>query len=109
MAKPYRSWVLMLSRHQCRGCRRREDGSENVLIFKLVQRSWRPERIQVMLTMDELRAVDDWRFRRRMPSRASAIREILRIGLSAEGVVLAEEGARSHGYSILNGPSTPES
>jgi hypothetical protein len=46
----------------------------------------RGERVQMMLTADELRAVDDWRFRRRMPSRASALREIIRIGLSAEGV-----------------------
>jgi hypothetical protein len=65
----------------------------------------RPERLQVMLTAGELRALDDWRFRRRMPSRASAIREILRIGLSAEGVVLAEEGMRSKDFGVINGPN----
>jgi hypothetical protein len=62
-----------------------------------------------MLRGDELRALDDWRFRRRMPSRASAIREILRIGLSAEGVILAEDGVQSKDFGVLNGPLTPES
>jgi hypothetical protein len=32
----------------------------------------RGERLQVMLTDEELKALDDWRFSRRMPSRASA-------------------------------------
>jgi len=35
----------------------------------------RAERLQIMLTELELGAVDEWRFTRRMPSRASAIRE----------------------------------
>ncbi len=30
----------------------------------------RGERLQIMLTGDELVALDDWRFTRRMPSRA---------------------------------------
>ena len=38
----------------------------------------RGERLQIMLNEDELVAIDDWRFDRRMPSRASAIRELLR-------------------------------
>lgn len=48
----------------------------------------RPERLQIMLTEDELAALDDWRFQRRMPSRAAAVRELLKRGLAAEGVVL---------------------
>ena len=36
----------------------------------------RGERLQVMLTEAELQALDDWRFAKRMPSRASAIREL---------------------------------
>ena len=44
----------------------------------------RGERLQVMLTPDELRALDTWRFSRRMPSRAAAIRELLKRGLAAE-------------------------
>ena len=38
----------------------------------------RGERLQIMLSADELRAVEDWRFARRMPSRAAAVRELLR-------------------------------
>jgi hypothetical protein len=40
----------------------------------------RIERLQIMLTEDELAAIDDWRFARRMPSRAAAIREIVKRG-----------------------------
>ena len=45
----------------------------------------RGERLQIMLTREELRALDDWRFSKRMPSRASAVRELLKRGLTAEG------------------------
>ena len=38
-----------------------------------------------MLSPQELELVDDFRFRKRMPSRASAVRELLRRGLAAEG------------------------
>jgi hypothetical protein len=31
-------------------------------------------RLQIMLSPEEMRALEDWRFSRRMPSRASAIR-----------------------------------
>ena len=50
----------------------------------------RPERLQIMLTQDELAALDDWRFARRMPSRAAAVRELLKRGLDAEGIQLAD-------------------
>ena len=33
----------------------------------------RGERLQIMLTPEELAALDDWRFRARMPSRAAAV------------------------------------
>ena len=39
-------------------------------------------RIQIMLTGDEWKAINDWRFRRHLPSRASAVRELLRRGLA---------------------------
>jgi len=43
--------------------------------------SKRTEKIQVMLDDEELAAIDDWRFARRAPSRAAAIRELIRRGL----------------------------
>lgn len=41
----------------------------------------RSERIQLMLDVDELEAIDAWRFDNRLPSRAAAIRELIRRGL----------------------------
>jgi hypothetical protein len=41
----------------------------------------RSERIQLMLDVDELEAIDAWRFDNRLPSRAAAIRELLKRGL----------------------------
>lgn len=61
----------------------------------------RGERLQIMLTEDELAVLDDWRFVRRMPSRASAIRELLKRGLIAEGFDLADKGAKSKDFGIL--------
>ena len=58
-------------------------------------------RLQVMLSLDELIALDNFRFEKRMPSRASAIREILRRGLAADGFTLAENGASSKSFGVL--------
>ena len=61
----------------------------------------RGERLQIMLTLEEVRALDDWRFARRMPSRAAAVRELLKRGLAAEGFTVAEEGTKSQNFSML--------
>lgn len=61
----------------------------------------RGERLQVMLTESELRALDDWRFERRMPSRASAIRELLKRGLAADGFAQADGRDRSQDFGVL--------
>ena len=61
----------------------------------------RGERLQIMLTRDELEALDTWRFSRRMPSRASAIRELLKRGLVAEGFVLADGERKSGDFGVL--------
>lgn len=63
----------------------------------------RGQRLQIMLTDEEQRAVDDWRFSRRMPSRASAVRELLRRGLAAEGFSSALGGAKSHEFGVVDG------
>lgn len=62
----------------------------------------RGERLQIMLTDTELAAVDDWRFARRMPSRASAVRELLKRGLAAEGFDTAGQGAKSKDYGVVS-------
>ena len=66
----------------------------------------RVERLQVMLNAEELTALDNWRFERRMPSRASAIRELLRRGLAAEGVDLAAPGRKSNSFGVTDGQET---
>lgn len=43
----------------------------------------RTEKLQLMLDEVELKAIDEWRFEHRMPTRAAAIRELLRRGLLA--------------------------
>ena len=62
----------------------------------------RPERLQIMLNSDELVAVDDFRFKKRMPSRASAVRELLKRGLDAEGFALATTGAKSSSFGVTS-------
>jgi hypothetical protein len=61
----------------------------------------RGERLQIMLTDEELAALDDWRFAKRMPSRAAAVRELLKRGLAAEGIVLAA-GVHSRDFGVLD-------
>jgi len=64
----------------------------------------RGERLQIMLTLDELQALDNWRFATRMPSRAAAIRELLKRGLAAEGFASAESGRKSSDFGITGDP-----
>lgn len=60
----------------------------------------RGERLQIMLTPEELALVDDWRFKKRMPSRAAAVRELLKRGLAAEGFEVATQGQRSQDFGV---------
>ena len=61
----------------------------------------REERLQIMLSPAELSAVDNYRFQHRMPSRAAAVRELLRHGIAAAGVVMENTGVRSGDYGVL--------
>jgi hypothetical protein len=60
----------------------------------------REQRLQIMLTEDELATIDDWRFSRRMPTRAAAVRELLRRGLAAEGFPMAVAGEKSQDFGV---------
>ena len=53
-----------------------------------------------MLDAEELVAVDDFRFKTRMPSRASAVRELLKRGLAAEGFLAATVGMKSNEFGV---------
>lgn len=62
----------------------------------------KPERLQIILTPDELDALDDWRFAHRMPSRAAAIRELLKRGMAQEdGGAAGRSGRRSRDVRVL--------
>jgi hypothetical protein len=61
----------------------------------------RGERLQIMLEPAELRAVDDFRFANRMPSRAAAVRELLRRGLGVNGPVTDGGAGSSQSYGVL--------
>jgi hypothetical protein len=60
----------------------------------------RGERLQIMLSPEELVLIDDFRFKERMPSRAAAVRELLSRGLSAEGFPAAEPGLQSKEFGV---------
>ena len=62
----------------------------------------RGERLQIMLMPEELRIIDTWRFSRRMPSRAAAIRELLKRGLAAEGFGEVQDGQKSKDFSVIS-------
>ena len=66
-----------------------------------IDRNSRGERLQVMLAADELNALDDFRFRERMPTRAAAVRELLRRGLAAEGFLALDGRAKSSDFGVL--------
>jgi hypothetical protein len=61
----------------------------------------RGERLQIMLSGDELVVLDDFRFKKRMPSRAAAIRELLKRGLAAEGFQAAAFGTKSEDFGVI--------
>ena len=64
----------------------------------------RAERLQIMLTRKELEALDTWRFTARMPSRAAAIRELLKRGLAAEGFAVADSQMKSSEFGVQTNP-----
>jgi hypothetical protein len=66
----------------------------------------REERLQIMLSPEELKAVDNFRFQHRMPTRAAAVRELLRHGIEEVGIspVADNAGITSGDYSVLKAP-----
>jgi hypothetical protein len=74
----------------------------------------RGERLQVMLSPEELSALDDFRFRHRMPTRAAAVRELLKLGLTvdtsdgAAGMKSANFGVFSRGPAGHRGDGEAE-
>jgi len=61
----------------------------------------RGERLQVMLSPEELAALDDFRFKHRMPTRAAAVRELLKLGLTV-GTSDGLAGMKSSNFGIFS-------
>jgi hypothetical protein len=61
----------------------RSGGVANLARFSTSAKRERTERLQVTLPTEELAAIDEFRFQARMPSRAAAIRELLKRGLAS--------------------------
>lgn len=65
----------------------------------------RGERLQVMLSPEELAALDDFRFQHRMPTRAAAVRELFKLGLTVAAPD-AVAGLKSSNYGVFTrGPA----
>jgi metal-responsive CopG/Arc/MetJ family transcriptional regulator len=62
----------------------------------------RPQRLQIMLTDEELAALENWRFDKHMPSRSAAVRELLRRGLASDGFLAAGVGSKSQDFGVLS-------
>jgi hypothetical protein len=60
----------------------------------------RGERLQVMLSPEELTAIDDFRFKHRMPTRAAAVRELLKHGLTVSAA--DGGGLKSSNYGVFS-------
>ena len=60
----------------------------------------RETRLQIMLDDAELAAIDDYRFANRMPSRAAAVRQLLRLGMKAVGGK-RRDGMKSTDYGVV--------
>ena len=54
-----------------------------------------------MVSPEELAALDDFRFKQRMPSRSAAARELFRLGLASVGMTSAEAGRSSASFGVL--------
>jgi hypothetical protein len=77
-----------------------------ILILEDDMNDLRGERLQIMLSPEELSVVDDFRFRHRMPTRAAAVRELLKLGLAATGAA-AGNGMKSSNYGVFSrGPAS---
>jgi hypothetical protein len=67
----------------------------------------RGERLQIMLSPEELAVVDDFRFKQRMPSRAAAVRELFKLGLAvATQSPAALAGQKSTDFGVLEATSS---
>lgn len=61
----------------------------------------RETRLQIMLDDHELAAIDEWRFTHHMPSRAAAVRHLLKLGLGV-AQTRADPAKRSQDFGVFD-------
>jgi metal-responsive CopG/Arc/MetJ family transcriptional regulator len=67
----------------------------------------RGERLQIMLSPEELDAIDTFRFEHRLPSRAAAVRELLQRGLQSADKMVDGDGRKSSEFGVFSrGPGS---
>jgi hypothetical protein len=83
-----------------------EQTTQSAKFGMFAMKEMRDERLQVMLSPEELAALDDFRFKHRMPTRAAAVRELLKLGLT----VMTTDGntrMKSSNYGVFSrGPES---
>jgi hypothetical protein len=62
----------------------------------------REQRLQIMLSPEELEAVDTFRFEHRLPSRAAAVRELFKRGLASAERMIDGDGRKSSEFGVFN-------
>lgn len=72
----------------------------NYLTLGISMNDMRGERLQIMLSPEELSVLDDFRFKHRMPTRAAAVRELLRLGLTV--ATDDGDGQKSSNYGVVS-------
>ncbi len=51
------------------------------------------KRLDMFITADELKAIDDWRFENRVPTRSEAIRRLIKVGMKWDGIHFGAEAS----------------
>ena len=59
----------------------------------------RAERLQIMLSPEELQLIDYFRFEHGIPAGAAAVRELLKMGLATKGQIA--DGRKSADYGVF--------
>jgi hypothetical protein len=94
---PFASWMLLTNTAVLTNLSANTSGKG----MQAMTDRMREERLQIMLSPEELSSLDDFRFRKRMPSRAAAVRELLKRGLAAEGFASAPVGTKSSEFGVI--------
>lgn len=65
-----------------------------------MEKELKDQRIAVMLTPSELKAIDDWSFSKRIRSRGEAIRQLISTGLAGDELFERVRDAHADGTTI---------